>query len=392
MTTELRLTADRISPADPATAGATVARLAADLFHRSRSAAGNIALSPYSIFAALAMVRAGALGRTAEQLTGVLGSESAGVVTAVDAAIEQVRTPETEWNEPLVAEAANGLWVQHGLQVRRDHLQALASGFGGGMFTVDFTGATAVRQINEWVSMRTRGLIPDLLQPGQVPADSLAVLVNALYLSAPWAQKFSARPDPLPFRTLAGEVLQAKKLGLLCRYPYLAGEGWQAINIPYLDPGLVMTILMPDPGEFGRVADALTPEQLLEIQRGTRIGPINLQLPAFSVSSGFELSELLVGMGVTDLFDERLADLTGVAGQRGDLVIGAVVHRAVVEIDENGTTAAAATAVVMRAGSAYDPHPPVPLDFVVDRPFLFLIADTATGAPLFLGQVTDPTG
>jgi len=385
----------RMSAGPDADAGTAVSTMGSRLFQQTRAPGDNSVVSPYSVYVALAMTEAGAAGDTAAQLKTYLGAaDAAGSVTAIDAAVADAVAASAkdleDTDQAAVVESANTLWGQRGLEVKQPYLDALSAGFGAGMYVTDFTGDTqgSRDRINDWVSGRTRELIPELLAQDDLTPDTLVVLVNALYLSAQWDDSFTSEPNG-DFHAVDGTVAQVPMMSGSAHYGYATGPDWEAVSIPYRGDGLAMTLIVPAEGKFEKVAGSVDAAMLAAAVDGDTSGEINLTMPPFSAGSRSELSAPLIESGVSDLFDSSKVDLSGVAGKPGDLVVSKVIHQTIVEVDENGTTAAAATAVVQEAGSAPNQDPPK--DLVVDRPFLFVIHDTATNAPLFLGQVVDPT-
>lgn len=387
----------RMQPGDGRTAGSVVSAVGSHLFRDTRTPSENSVISPYSIYAALAMTEAGAGGNTDAQLQTFLGDpDPAASVTAVDAAIaEAVR----ESNEGLptgstakgsVVESANSLWAQEGLAVKPDYLAALGAGFGTGMFQTDFAGDAAGSRdrINGWVGERTHDLIPELLGTDDVSDQTKVVLVNALYLSAQWDKAFHQTAEG-DFHGPDGQAMSVPMMSASGSYGYASGTDWESVSIPYRGDGLAMTIILPAEGKFEKVAGSFDADLLAAATAGDSSGKIDLTLPPFTAGSRADLAEPLIGAGVTDLFDPGTVDLSGVTGEPGELVVTKVIHQAIVEVDENGTTAAAATAITAESGSAPNPDPPK--EFVVDRPFFFVIHDTTTNAPLFLGQIVNPT-
>jgi len=354
-------------------------------------ATANGSISPYSIYTALAMTDAGAIGKTQSQLAAILGGDQqrqAGNITAVDAAVAKAVAASKESSTPAVVRAANSLWPDKQLPVRHDYLQQLASGYGAQMHVVDFRGdpSGAMAQINKWVSERTHDLIPQLLAPGSVTPQTRLELVNALYLKASWAKDFSAPGDPAAFTTASGQQVTVRYMDVESRMTTAKGSDWQSVTIPYDGDGLAMTIVLPAKGRFAAVRASLA-SVLLRATRGSGSGTVSLSMPPFSIDTRSKLAPALKALGVTQLFSPA-CDLSGIAGHSGDIKVGSVTHQSVVKVDQHGTEAAAATAIGVQAGAVPQQ---MPQQIRVNRAFFFVIHDTTTGAPLFLGQIADPS-
>lgn len=399
----LRGDADRARPGEPAPAGRAVISVGSALLGVVPPGI-NAVISPYSVFAVLAMAAGGARGRTSEQLVAFLGGsdadEQAARVTAVDLAIaEALRRGAPEQGDPrfrdarpMAVRAANGLFVTSGAAVRRQFIEGLARGFGVGLTLLDYADPEGARRsINDWVRERTVGRISALMGPGTITRDTVLTLVTAVHLIAPWRTPFHLAGTEAPFFVRDGPAVPTRYLRAVAWYPHAAGDGWISITIAYRGGGLAMTVVLPAEGRFDEVRRAL-PEVLpgaLGAGSGRQVpaGMVELSLPGFVLDTRLSLIDRLRAVGVTALFDPDLVDLSGIAGQPGDLVATELVHRAMISVDAQGTEAAAATALSMSATGA----PADPVRITVDRSFLFVVHDTVTGAPLFLGQLIDPT-
>jgi len=384
--------------ADPRAAGSAVTAVGAGLLD-AVPATKNAAISPYSVYAVLAMAAAGARGETKAQLDEFLRAgtaEPGECLTAVDAAVADAVAsgapskgdPAVADTRPMTVRSANSLWADRGLTVRPEYLDRLARGFGTGMYQVNYRvdPEVARRAINSWVDDRTATLIPELIPRDKITRDTVLTLVNAVYLNAPWATEFLRPAGPSTFTTADGRTVSVPLMSQTAGYAHAAGRGWTSVTIPYRGDRLAMTVIIPDAGRFDQVRANL-PAVLDTATTASAAGPVALSLPGFTVDTALSLSDQLRAARVTDLFDPRSVDLSGIAGDPGYLVATDLVHRAVVKVDEKGTEAAAATAMVFEATGALAE----PLPITVDRSFIFAVHDVSTGAPLFLGQVIDPT-
>lgn len=349
---------------------------------------GTVALSPFSISEALAMTLAGARGETATQMEQALdfGLPSARLHGAFNALDQELATV----NQPgAVLSIANALYGQKGERFRTAFLGLLARDYGAGLRIVDFEHATeqARSEINAWVSQRTRGKIPQLLAPGVLDQLTRLVLVNAVYLNAKWKSPFlKSATGPAPFHTPQGTI-NVPTMNQDGTFGYLRGSGYQALELPYRGGRLAFDVILPDPGAFGSIEGRVASSGPLALLTGLQPQRVAVGLPKLQLRTSLELGDALKALGMPLAFSPGQADLSGIAGRPGDLYISDVVHQAYIRVDEAGTEAAAATGVVVSASSA---RVSPPIAFNVDRPFIFVIRDTQTGAILFLGAVSKP--
>ncbi|QNK79476.1 serpin family protein [Nakamurella sp. PAMC28650] len=378
----------RQTPVAAAAAAKQLLPVSAALYRTALPGEGNAVLSPYSIVTALGMLALGARGSTAQQLATVLGGDAPTVARwlgGVDAALARAEVASTQnaygsAPVPAVIEPANAVFVGSDTPVYPAYLHALATGYGAGVREVHFSAAAAARAaINQWVAQRTHGLIPDLIPPDFVNADTITVLVNALYLRAAWANPFDPGTAPMPFTTLSGTV-SVPFMTRSDKMLYASGPKWQATSIP-LSAMLAMTVIVPTAGSFRQVSAGLDAKLLAAATNGQE-RQVELAMPAFTTDVQTDLEKPLTAMGLGSLFNTP--DLSGIAPNA--LRISGAVHQARIAVDDKGIEAAAATAVAIPMSGAL-PAPPLRLD----RPFLYLVHDVDTRTPLFLGRVTDPT-
>jgi len=386
------------APAKPATDAAVESvvnsdrQFALDLYALLASdAEGNLFFSPYSISTALSMAYAGAQGDTATQLASALHVSPDTEPPAwhdgrnsVELALAAER-PVASGFVPLKLEPTNAIFGQHDFNFEADYLRILAADYGAGLQGVDFTTQPdAARElINRWVKARTAERIPELLPAGAVDSSTLAVLVNAIYFKANWSNQFYPQSTTdQPFFRLDGSQVSAALMHQGLMTGYGRGEGWQAVRLPYAGSASMLVIL-PDTGQFETVE-----QNLGDVLSTVEPAPaqVKLALPKWESKSAIDLKPPLKAAGITDLFNPDLADLNGIADGQG-LFVQTAIHQANISVDEEGTEAAAATALGI-AGSA------APTDVVtmtVDRPFIYLINDDLTSELLFVGRVLDPT-
>lgn len=357
-----------------------------DLYGQLAVSAGNIVFSPASIAAALQLALLGARGETAAELTAALHLGDAG-----DAADGLRQLAAIRAGDDLTLRAPNTLWLDLALTLRQEYLAAVRG--AAGIERCDFRGApeTARQAINATVAGQTADKITNLIPPRMLSTDTRLVLVNAIYMKALWRFKFPAdKTQEKPFYTERHGATPVPLMHLEARLAYHRGDGYQAVLLPYRGGTLAMAVVLPDGplGEFaagldtvGGISGVLSGLLADGAQRS-----VALALPRFRVESSFRLDDTLQALGVRLAFTDQ-ADFGGITADER-LAISAVVHKAYVDVGEEGTEAAAATAVVMRALAMRRFVPDVRL--VVDRPFLFVIADTETRLPLFLGQFAQP--
>jgi len=356
---------------------------------------GNLAISPYSAVVALAMTRTGAAGETLAQMEGVLHTDVAGDLdaglNAIGLALEE-RPGEYEWGDgkvELELTMANQLFGQDGYEFHDAFLERLAADYGAGMRLVDYRTATeaARKTINEWVADRTRDRIPELIPVGILNDMTRLVLTNAIHLKAPWLHRFDASDTaPGDFHRLDGSTVETQLMHLSQKLAYAEGPGYQAVELPYVDRSLAMLVIVPEDGRFSEVESSFDAEELAAMLESLSTAQVTLTLPKFEFRTQAKLKDALSEMGMPIAFDEIEADFSGMGPQGADLFIRDVLQEVFIAVDEDGTEAAAATAVIMEDESAA-----MPATVVADSPFLFLIRDMETGATLFMGRVVDPT-
>ena len=403
-------------PAEAKKAAASIDAFGLDLLRNAGKPGANLVLSPTSIAIALAMARAGARGGTAAQMDTVLRSAGADkLAVAMNALDAALATRSGTFNDldgnPLgvILRIANAAYIQRGMPVEQPFLDALASRFGTGVRLADFAAdPQAARQvINAWVKQQTEARIPELLQPNDVTTLTRFALVNAIYLKAPWLNPFAPdRTAPGRFTRADGSrvtvpMMHLESTGLGPNFPTAIGAGWRAVRMPYLgsqstlsgSDELAMTIIVPD--DLAAFDRQLTAAKLADLTSTLDDGglldsrKVDLTLPRFSIESRFDLKEALSALGMPLAFDPTRADFTGIATLPFGLFIKAVIHQANIDVNEKGTEAAAATAVLGMTGGPGDTSKPVIIR--ADRPFLFVLTDVPTGAVLFIGRVADPS-
>ena len=380
-------------PRDAALAAAAINDFGLELLRRATAGDENAVVSPASIVLALAMARTGARGDTAAEMDLVLRKvatdANASWLNALDSALAtRSGTFKDRGNEDadVLLRIANQAFAQGDFPWEPDYLDALAARFGSGLRLVDFKrdAEGARRDVNAWVAERTEGRIPELLPADSVDELTRLVLVNAIYLKAAWLSPFEEKAtSPGAFRRLDGSSVDVPMMHGTIDARYAEGKGWQAVELPYVGRQLAMMVVLPDDlAAFEAALDGASLERIVAALENERVA---LALPRFGTESKITLNDALGAMGMPLAFDPDRADFSGITPV-DDLYISSVIHQANLDVDEAGTEAAAATAVVFGIVSM----PPEPIPLAVDRPFLFALRDLETGAILFLGRVVEP--
>jgi serpin B len=360
---------------------------ALDLYAMLREREGNLFFSPASISTALAMTYAGARGQTADEMAKTLhftlGQDR--LHPALGALLRDLGGADKKRGYQL--SIANALWAQKGHPFLTSFLKLNKDNYGAGVREVDFKRATEVARqaINRWVEKQTQDKIKELLKKGVLDSDTRLVLTNAIYFKGDWASQFKKdRTRQAPFQVTASKKVDAPLMSQSGKFNYLEGEGFQALEMLYAGKDLSMVILLPKKVDgLADLEKKLTAERLAGWLKKLRREEVTVTLPRFKVTSEFSLKHTLSSMGMPTAFTGR-ADFSGMDGER-DLFLSAVVHKAFVDVNEQGTEAAAATGVVVTTLSARI-HP----DFRADHPFVFLIRDRRSDTILFLGRLANP--
>jgi len=367
-----------------------------ELYQAWRDDGGNLFYSPYSISVALAMTYAGARGETEQQmretLNFLLSNERLHpAFNSLDQELNSLAESGREHEkEPFQLNIANSIWGQSGYKWLPEFLDLLAENYGAGLRLTDFVkNPEAARQaINNWVSEKTNDRIEDLIAKGLIDPTTRLVLANAIYFKAAWQHQFDeSRTEDTTFYLVDGKEVTVPMMAMATtgQLLYASGDGYQAVELPYQGGRVAMTIVVPDAGRYRQFEDDLSAERMEAIVGGLEYQAVAVRLPKFEYESNCRMAQTLAEMGMPDAFREQ-ADLSGMDGTK-DLFISEVVHKAFVAVDEVGTEAAAATAVMIALAAM----PTTPVQLTIDRPFVFAIRDVKTGSTLFVGRVLDPT-
>ncbi|HEY2084299.1 MAG TPA: serpin family protein [Verrucomicrobiae bacterium] len=401
------------TPADSAPAASAINSVGIDLLHQTGRADANALLSPYSIETALTMAYAGADGATRDEMARVLhlrgdGAQVAGEFAALQGLMDVLVQRSLERymqmrlyggkEDPITLDVANRLFGQQGYDFRPAFLDLLKTKYDAPFQAMDFVhdAAGATKTINDWVEQKTKERIRDLVPKGALSKDTGLVLVNALYLKAPWLSPFEeGATQPLPFHIGGGAAATVPTMSIEKSFGYAKSMGVTVVSLPYSDRDLQFLIILPDDTNgLAKVEAELTATQLA----GWANLPgreVKLFLPKFKIEPPtLPLGDALQKLGMTSAFDKPRgsANFDRMAPRRPNdyLYISDVFHKTFLSVDEKGTEAAAATAVVMMRALSAEPIPPKPIEVRVDHPFILAIQHRASGACLFLGHVVDP--
>lgn len=359
-----------------------------DLYSQLRSDDGNLFFSPTSISTALAMTYAGAEGDTEKELATTLNFSlpEAEVHPAFASLMAKLNAPEKDAYELRIA---NRLWGQTGYGFLPKYLAITRTDYGAELAQVDFINEAeqARRRINGWVEKQTNDKIKDLIPQGAVDSLTRLVLTNAIYFKGKWEHEFDKKgTKDAPFTVSADEKIDVPMMFQKERFKYGETADLQLLEMPYNGDDLSMLVLLPKEVDgLAAVEKKLSAENLDKWTKGMRKLEVQTHIPRFKLTEQFQLNSTLSALGMPSAFNPGRADFSGMNGKK-DLYITAAIHKAFVEVNEEGTEAAAATGIVVGVTSL----PPPPKVFRADHPFVFMIRDSRTGSILFLGRVTNP--
>jgi serpin B len=360
---------------------------ALDLYARLAKEGGNVLFSPYSVSAALGMTYAGARGNTEAQMSRALHFTLPQEKLHPGFGALQGKLRAIQEKGAVELATANALWALKAYPFRDAYLDLVKKDYGAELRSVDFVKEfeSARLEINQWVEGQTKARIKDLLAPGTLDPQTTLVLVNAVYFKGDWAHAFDEKAtQTATFFAAAGKKVDVPLMRQERRFGYFETDALQVLEIPYTGDDLSMIVLLPKELDgLPALERSLEPAKLAAWIEALEEREVSVFLPRFKAESEFTLNSVLSSMGMPDAFAST-ADFTGMS-PTGELFISDVVHKAYADVNEKGTEAAAATAVVMARVSFEQPTV-----FRADHPFMFLIRDTATGSILFLGRVVEP--
>lgn len=346
----------------------------------------NLFFSPTSITLALAMTYQGASGETEQAMAKAMSLEGMSK-EELNQAVLELRQLLREADPKVELTVANSLWARQGVEFKKSFLDANRQYFGAQVSVLDFGTPEAPQTINRWVDTSTRGKIKQIVD--RIPPDAVMFLLNAIYFHGKWQKPFDkSATQEKPFYLVSGEQKRVPMMAQTGRFPYLKGEGFQMVSLPYGNGRYSMVIALPDEGvSLDEWLKSLDAKSWKEWTGRLVSAEGEIQLPRFKTEYDRTLNEALGALGMAVAFEPERADFTGMREQR-DLYLQKVHHKAVVEVNEEGTEAAAVTSVQVGITAAQQPRPPFRM--VVDRPFFFAIRDTRTGIVLFIGAVYEP--
>ena len=389
---EPRITNPSVSSDDAAELATDDLASGIDIYGQLRAgSSGNFIFSQTSISLALAMLYGGAANNTAAQMATALHftlppERLHPAFNALDLAL--MAQPSDAGTNVFQLSIASSTWVQGGFTFLPSYLDLLAEDYGSGLFVEDFASSpeTARSDINTWVSTQTQQMIPQLFDPGTILPSVVLVLANAVYFHGVWQIAFNPTSPNGTFHASAGDVTVPMMSSSVANATLWAGGGWNAASLSYAGGTVSMILLVPDAGTFDTFEQGMTADALAAMLNpaASSVQYSTVSMPRFKFATSSPLNSLLKALGMIDAFDPALADFSGMDGAR-DLYVGYAIHKAIIAVDETGTTAAAATGVTVQTLALELPA------LTVDRPFLFFIRHEPTGAILFQGRVVDPS-
>ena len=377
-----------ISPGsrDLESAASSSNQFALDLY-RQYPSNENLFFSPASISTTLAMIYAGADGETRAEMQRVLHLlEDEG---AVHQGFSDLLNALNNAEEVQLS-VANRLWAQHNYTFAPGFLSLVNASYGAPATLVDFSRTqAALDEINTWVEENTGGKIKDLLQPGDIDSLTRLVLTNAIYFKGDWNLQFNEdATQPGEFTLADGSTVSVPMMRQTSEFLFSEYEGVKVLEMPYKGEKHSMVFILPESADgLPALESDMTAEKLSELLAGTGQRKVRVQIPKFKMEIRSQLNEMLIQLGMETAFSDAKADFSRMTGSR-DLFLSAVIHKAFIEVNEEGSEAAAATAGVMKLRSAAPQRIP---HFHADRPFIFLIKDRQSGAVLFMGRMSDPS-
>jgi serpin B len=347
----------------------------------------NIFVSPYSISTALAMAFEGSNGNTRKQMAGVFHWDMPDAKRQAGFAALMEQTNPGPGKQYKLS-VANALWGQKGYHFEPAFTHTIEKFYGGRFSEVDFPDdkPATIQEINTWVEDKTAGKIQDLIHPDDINELTRLVITNAIYFKGEWASQFNkAGTIDEPFHLSNGKTVQVPMMRQTGHFLFARENGLAVIELPYQDNDLSMIAILPD-GDIEQMGKSLSLDDVQKLRAAMSPQEVDVFLPRFKFDTRYLVGSNLGAMGMPDAFSEGLADFSGITGKK-DLYITSVIHQAMIDVNEEGSEAAAATAVVMGTKSIRIDQPET---FRADRPFFFMIVHNATGSILFMGRVSNP--
>jgi serpin B len=371
-------------------------QFAFELYSKYKSNEGNIFFSPYSISTALAMTFEGARGKTADEMQSVFHFPKDEALRRNS--FQQIYNEINKEDKPYMLKTANALWAQEGYTFLDSYFSLIKQYYGGNATNLDFVNKAEESRltINNWAEEQTNNKIKDLIPSGSLGPLIRLIITNAVYFKGTWFIQFDkTKTVEKDFKVSPGKKVKAMMMTLTgerAKFPYDETEDLQVLELPYQGQELSMLILLPKEGTMDSLEASLNAQRISELRNSLKNERVNVYLPRFKFETKYFMKETLVGMGMPTAFTLGVdfggeADFSGMTGSK-DLNIDQVIHKAFVEVNEEGTEAAAATAVAVIAAGSLEPRIKI---FNADHPFIFVIQESATGNILFLGRVNDPS-
>jgi serpin B len=393
-----RATDPRLSEDEASRFGSDSRDFAFSLYHQLRGPDENLFYSPYSIAVALGMTYGGARGDTKAEMASALhftleDNALHRAFNVTDLALKRRSSELTKTSDTPASgtgfqlDVINSAFLAKDLTFVDDYLDLLAVNYGAGLYRADFGGAPEEQRlaINDWVAAQTRTRIKDLLPERSITDAVVFVLVNAIYFKASWLQPFDPKlTETATFRSPAGER-EVEMMNDHTAMQYARGDNYAAVSLPYISESVRMLFILPDEGKLGEFEAGFDRARFDAATDALSEYEVRIKVPKFSFEFEVKLKQTMQALGMERAFEGIGADFSGIAGTPGEIWIDAIYHKAFVALDEQGTEAAASTAVVGVAESAKPQA-----DFYLDRPFLFAIYDRPTGQILFIGRLLDP--
>lgn len=369
-------------------------QFAFDLYSEYKSENGNIFFSPYSISTALTMTYEGAKGKTAEEMQAVLRIPKDDEIRRSES--EKIYNQINKDSEDYRLSTANALWAQKDYQFLEEYINNVEKYYGGKTTNLDFIKETEKSRvtINDWVEDQTNDKIRNLIPKGAVDALTRLVLTNAIYFKGTWVLQFDENDTKdEDFKTSSGQTVKVPMMKLTgddAEFNYAEADKVQVLELPYDGEDLSMLLILPEEDDLRNLEKSINTKKLSEWRGVLEKQRVDIYIPKFKFETKYFMAETLKEMGMSDAFVYGAADFSGMDGTR-DLYIDNVIHQAFVEVNEEGTEAAAATAVVMMGwgGTGEIEKPVIPI-FRADHPFIFIIQQKETGNILFMGRVSNP--
>ncbi len=369
-------------------------KFALELYRKLAGQDGNLIYSPFSIYQAFLMVYAGADAETKAEIAQALEidiDDDEDVHNLMNA-LNKLLTTKPDYldqnAQPLQFNVANSLWVQQDVEINQDFLDTLSANYNAGLKLVDFSKSEDARQaINLWVAAQTNDKIKDLIPEGLLNELTRLVIANAVYFKGAWQNPFDPNNTASePFYLLDGSEQAVEMMRNSYTGAALVSEDFQAVKLNYQGGNYAMAVIMPtsDFAGFEQSLDEDALKQILAEFNGI-FGQVNLGLPKFRIESTFNLGDQMKALGIHQAFDSQAADFTGISDKM-DLYITDVLHKAYIDVNEEGTEAAAATAIAVGTTSM----PADSWDITFDHPFIYVIYETTTNTVVFMGRVVAP--